>query len=104
MTSRYNPLNEDKSARHFDWGVATGGAASFTLELVRADANADWRVDDFRFERRKPQAGPAGLEAAEYSRVVQDGFDFPDEVILMYLVFGGKLKDCLLYTSPSPRD
>jgi len=65
VTSRYNPLNEDKIARHFDWGVPTGGTVPFTLELVRAAADADWQVDDFRFERRKPQAGPAVLSEAE---------------------------------------
>lgn len=81
VTSRYNPLNEDKIARHFDWGVPTGGTVPFTLELVRAAADADWQVDDFRFERRKPQAGPAVLSEAEYSRVVQDGFRFPDSVM-----------------------
>jgi hypothetical protein len=81
VVSRYNPLNKDRSEGHFDWGVPTGGAARFTLELVRADAEADWHVDDFRFEKRKPQAGPARLEKEEYHRVAQDAFHFPDWVL-----------------------
>jgi hypothetical protein len=81
VTYRYNPLNKDRSAGQFSWGVPTGGAAAFTLELVRADARADWRVDDFRFERRKPQAGPAALQKEEYNRVVHGGFGFPDWVM-----------------------
>jgi len=54
---RYSPLkHKDWPERRFDWGASTGGTAKFTLELVRDD-DKGWRVDDFRFQKRPPQAG-----------------------------------------------